>query len=122
MLRAAFEDMRSKGLVQPGPASLATHWATSLPSVLLPISCQIPLIDIVLYCGLTMQHAVERDEQCHSNHAMCTANPSRIGKTFDDAALREIVNTISNGRNCLLEIVDFNVEVRRQIFMSLRGY
>jgi hypothetical protein len=34
---------------------------------------------------------------------MCAVNPSPIGKTFDDAALCEIVKTISNGRDCLLE-------------------
>ena len=45
---------------------------------------------------------------------MCAVNPSRVGKTFDDAALREIVNTITNDRGCLLEIVNFNVEVRKQ--------
>ncbi|KAN0111523.1 hypothetical protein V8E52_008407 [Russula decolorans] len=37
-----------------------------------------------------MQHAVEHDEQGLSNYAMCAANPSRVGKTFDDAALHEI--------------------------------
>ncbi len=41
----------------------------------------------------------------------CAINLSHIDKTFDDAALREIVNTISNGRDCLLGIVNFNVEV-----------
>jgi hypothetical protein len=74
------------------------------------------------YRSLTMQHAVERGEQGHSNYAMCAVNPSRVCKTFDDAALCEIVNTISNGRDCLLEIVDFNVEVCRQFFILLRGY
>ncbi len=38
----AFEDMCSKGLVQPGITLLATHWANTLPSLLLLISCQIP--------------------------------------------------------------------------------
>jgi hypothetical protein len=56
------------------------------------------------------------------NYAMCPINPSRVGKTFDDAALHKIINTISNGGDCLLEIVNFNVEVRQQIFMSLRSY
>ena len=73
------------------PASLATHWANSLPLPLSPISCQIPLVDIVFYRGLTTQHTVERDEQGRSNYAMCAVNPSRVGKTFDDAALHEIV-------------------------------
>ena len=67
-----------------------------------------------------MQHAVERDEQGRSNYAMCAVNPSRVGKTFDDAALREIVDTISN-RECLLEIVNFNVEVRKQFLMLPRS-
>jgi fatty acid synthase subunit alpha len=69
-----------------------------------------------------MQHAVERDGQVTQNYAMYAVNLSHVGMTFDDAALREIVNTISSGRDCLLEIVDFNVEVRRQLFMLLRGY
>ena len=53
---------------------------------------------------------------------MCAINPSCVGKMFDDAALREIVNTIVNGRDCLLEIVNFNVEVCKQFFISLRSY
>ena len=54
---------------------------------------------------------------------MCAVNFSHIGKTFDDAALREICgDTVSNGRDCVLETVNFNVEVRQQIFMSLRSY
>jgi len=44
-----------------------------------------------------MQHAVKRDEQGRSNYAMGAANPSRVGKTFYDAALLETVDTISNG-------------------------
>jgi malonyl CoA-acyl carrier protein transacylase len=55
------------------------------------------LVDIVFYRGLTMQHAVERDEQDRSDYAMCAVNSSRVGKTFNDAALCEIVvDTISN--------------------------
>ncbi len=43
---------------------------------------------------------------------MCAVNPGRISKTGDDAALREVVDTISNVGDCLLEIVNFIVEVR----------
>ena len=68
-----------------------------------------------------MQRAVERDKQGRLNYAMCAVNPNCVGKTFDDAPLREIVDTNSNGRDCLLEIVNFNVEVRQQFFMSLRS-
>jgi fatty acid synthase subunit alpha len=106
--------MRSKGLVQPG-AAFAGHSLCEL-SALASVADILPnssLVVIVFYRGLTMQHTVERDEQGCSNYAMCAVNPSRVSKTFDDAALREIVNTISNGRDCLVEIVNFNVEVRQ---------
>jgi hypothetical protein len=57
------------------------------------------------------QRAVKLDEQSRSNYTMCVVNPSHVSKTFDDAALCEIVDTISNVGGCLLEIVNFNVEV-----------
>jgi malonyl CoA-acyl carrier protein transacylase len=122
MSRAAFEDMHSKVLVQPG-AAFAGH-ALGEFSALAAVANVLPnssLVDIVFYRGLTTQHAAERVGQGRSNYAMCAVNPSRVGKTFDDAALREIVNTTSNGRDCLLEIVNFNVGVRPQFFL-LRNY
>lgn len=63
-----------------------------------------------------MQCAVESDEQSRSNYAMCAFNPSRVSQTFDDAAFREVVDTTSNLRDCLLEIVNFNVEVCHSCF------
>ncbi|KAH9964332.1 acyl transferase domain-containing protein, partial [Lactifluus volemus] len=72
MSRAAFEDMRSKGFVQPD-AAFAGH---SLGEFSALASC-----------------AVERDEPSRSNYAMCA--------TFDDATLREVVDTISNFRDCI---------------------
>ena len=106
--------MRSKGLVQLG-AAFAGHSLGEL-SALASVADILPnssLVVIVFYRGLTMQHTVEHDRQDHLNYAMCSVNPIRVSKTFDDAALREIVNTISNGRDCLLEIVNFNVEVHQ---------
>lgn len=58
-----------------------------------------------------MQRAVERDSENRSNYAMCAVNPSRISKTFTDAALREVVDTIAFKSSALLEIVNYNVEV-----------
>lgn len=121
MSRAAFEDLRSKGFVQPHAAfaghSLGEFSCLASVADILPNSS---LVDVVFYRGLTMQRAVERDEQSRSNYAMCAINPSRVSKTFDDAALREVVDTISNLRDCLLEIVNFNVEVRKFIYLFMR--
>jgi fatty acid synthase subunit beta len=94
MSRAASDDIRPKGLVQPDAAFAATHWTNSLPLLLSRISCQIPLVDIVFCCGPTMQLTVERDVQDHSNYVI----PKRVGKTFDDAALCEIVATVTPSR------------------------
>ena len=110
--RAAFEDMRAKGLVQKESAfaghSLGEYSALASIADVLPISS---LVDVVFYRGITMQRAVERDSQNRSNYAMCAVNPSRISKTFNDAALREVVDNIASKTGCLLEIVNFNVEV-----------
>lgn len=110
--RAAFEDMRSKGFVQKDSAfaghSLGEYSALASIADVLPISA---LVDVVFYRGITMQRAVERDSQNRSNYAMCAVNPSRISKTFNDAALREVVDHIATRTGTLLEIVNFNVEV-----------
>ena len=101
MSRAAFEDIRLKGLVQPDAGfagySLGKLFILASVADIVPI----PLVDIVFYRRLTMQRAVEYDEQGRSNYAMCAVDSSCVGKTFDDAALLEIVNTFSN-RECLL--------------------
>ncbi|KAI9620718.1 hypothetical protein KEM48_008068 [Puccinia striiformis f. sp. tritici PST-130] len=50
-----------------------------------------------------------------SKYAMAAINPSRIGKSFSDAALREVVDTISKRCQVLLEIVNFNVEGQQYV-------
>jgi fatty acid synthase subunit alpha len=110
--KAAFEDMKSKGLVQNDCAfaghSLGEYSALASIADILTIAA---LVDVVFYRGITMQRAVERDAHNRSNYAMCAVNPSRIGKSFNDAALREVVDTVSHQTSLLLEIVNYNVEV-----------
>ena len=112
--------MRAKGLVQDesGFAGRSLEEYSALASIadVLPISA---LVDVVFYRGITMQRAVERDSQNRSNYAMCAVNPSRISKTFTDAALREVVDDIANRTGSLLEIVNYNVEVCPQYFKSI---
>ncbi|KZW02887.1 fatty acid synthase [Exidia glandulosa HHB12029] len=114
--KAAFEDMRAKGFVQKNCAfaghSLGEYSALASIADVLPISA---LVDVVFYRGITMQRAVERDEHNRSNYAMCAVNPSRISKTFNDAALREVVDVVSQKSDRLLEIVNFNVEGQQYV-------
>ncbi|KAL0065236.1 fatty acid synthase alpha subunit Lsd1 [Marasmius tenuissimus] len=114
--KAAFEDMRMKGFVQKDCAfaghSLGEYSALASIADVLHISA---LVDVVFYRGITMQRAVERDSKNRSNYAMCAVNPSRISKTFSDAALREVVDTISSNTGSLLEIVNYNVEGQQYV-------
>ena len=94
--KAAFKDMSHKGFVQKDCAfaghSLGEYSALTSITDVLPISS---LVDVVFYRGITMQRAVERDFENRSNYAMCAVNPSRISRTFTDAALREVVDSIA---------------------------
>ena len=114
--KAAFEDMRAKGLIQDGAPfaghSLGEYSALASIAEVLPISA---LVDVVFYRGITMQRAVERDDQSRSNYAMVAVNPSRIGKTFTDAALREVVDTVFNKTDSLLQIVNYNVDGQQYV-------
>jgi fatty acid synthase subunit alpha, fungi type len=100
--KAVFDDMRSKGLVQPDCAfaghSLGEYSTVASIADVLTMSS---LVDVVFYRGITIQRAVERDAHNRSNYAKCTVNPSRISKTFNESALREIVEVIARHSNVL---------------------
>lgn len=114
--KAAFEDMRAKGLVQDtcvfAGHSLGEYSALASIADILPVSA---LVDVVFYRGITMQRAVERDSLNRSSYGMCAVNPSRIGKSFGDAALREVVETIARRGDILIEVVNYNVEGQQYV-------
>ncbi|KAI1082890.1 beta subunit of fatty acid synthase [Whalleya microplaca] len=110
MEKASFEDMNAKGLVPRDSTfaghSLGEYSALAALADVLPIES---LVSVVFYRGLTMQVAVERDAQGRSNYSMCAVNPSRISKTFNEEALRFVVNNIADETGWLLEIVNYNI-------------
>ena len=110
MEKASFEDMHAKGLVQRDSSfaghSLGEYSALAALAEVMPIES---LVSVVFYRGLTMQVAVERDEQGRSNYSMCAVNPSRISKTFNEQALQYVVENIVEETKWLLEIVNYNV-------------
>src|SRR6266566_5168230 len=80
-LHPAFEDMRSKGLIQLGVAFTGhSQGKFSALTAIADISPNSSLVDIMFYHSLTMQHAVEHDKQGCSNYAMCTINPAALAR------------------------------------------
>ena len=110
MEKASFEDMHARGLVQRDSSfaghSLGEYSALAALAEVMPIES---LVSVVFYRGLTMQVAVERDDQGRSNYAMCAVNPSRISKTFNEQALQYVVENVVEETTWLLEIVNYNV-------------
>ncbi|KAI5956395.1 FAS1 [Candida jiufengensis] len=116
MEKAAYEDIKSKGLIPSdimyAGHSLGEYSALSSLANVMPIES---LVDVVFYRGMTMQVAVPRDELGRSNYGMCAINPSRISATFNDAALRFVVEETSKRTGWLLEIVNYNVENQQYV-------
>ena len=116
MEKASFEDMKAKGLIA-ADCTFAGHSLgeySSLASLgdVMPIES---LVDIVFYRGMTMQVAVPRDAAGRSNYGMVAVNPSRVSGTFNDAALRFVVEHIAQQTKWLLEIVNYNVENQQYV-------
>ncbi|KAF5015537.1 hypothetical protein F66182_13099, partial [Fusarium sp. NRRL 66182] len=58
-----------------------------------------------------MHNAVKRDSTGATDFSMVAVNPGRVNKrSFDEAALRRLVDIIATESGKLLEIVNFNVE------------
>ncbi|EEB08935.2 fatty acid synthase beta subunit Fas1 [Schizosaccharomyces japonicus yFS275] len=116
MEKAAFEDMRSRGLVQQNSVfaghSLGEYSALSSMGDVMTIE---DLVDLVFLRGLTMQNAVHRDAEGRSEYGMVAASPLRVSPTFNEAGLRFIVDHIAQQLKLLLEIVNFNVENQQYV-------
>ncbi|PIA14803.1 hypothetical protein COEREDRAFT_45909 [Coemansia reversa NRRL 1564] len=79
------------------------------------------IVDITFIRGMTMQATVERDHNHRSAFAMVAANPSRVHRSFDEAALAFVIAEISAaGTSELLEIVNYNVRRMQYVVAGTR--
>jgi len=124
MEKAAFEDMKSRGLVDFDTGSFAGH-SLGEYSALTAMADVMPvesLVDVVFYRGMTMQVAVPRDSEGRSNYGMCAVNPSRISFKFSEDSLRKVVSGVASETGWLLEIVNYNVRNQQYVTAGdLRG-
>lgn len=114
--KAAFEDMKSKGLI-PEKCMFAGH-SLGEYSALASIANVMPiesLVDVTFYRGMTMQVAVPRDNLGRSNYGMVAVDPRRVNKSFNDEALRFVIEHIDKQTGWLLEIVNYNVENQQYV-------
>ncbi|KAJ2472954.1 fatty acid synthase alpha subunit Lsd1 [Coemansia sp. RSA 2322] len=79
--------------------ALATHGVMTLED----------MIYITFVRGMTMQSTVPRGADQRSDFALVAVNPSRVHRSFDEAALALVIDQISQARPGLLEIVNYNV-------------
>ena len=116
MEMATLIDLESKGLIQDR-AMYAGHslGEYSALGALAHVMSLESLINLVFYRGLTMQVAIERDEEGRTAFSMMAVNPSRVNKSFSQNSLKAIVKKISQETESLLEIVNFNVHGRQYV-------
>ena len=116
MEMATYLDLESKGLIQKD-ASFAGHslGEYSALGALAHVMSMESLVSLVFYRGLTMQLAMERDQEGRTAFSMMAINPSRVNKTFDQGFLKAVVKNISQETGTLLEIVNFNVHGRQYV-------
>ncbi|SCU97468.1 LAFA_0G11584g1_1 [Lachancea sp. 'fantastica'] len=116
MEKASFEDLRSKGLI-PTDAAFAGHSLgeyAALASLADVMSIE-SLVEVVFYRGMTMQVAVPRDEDGRSNYGMVAVNPGRVSPTFNQDALKFVVECVDKRTGWLVEIVNYNVENQQYV-------
>ena len=79
--KAAFEDMRAKGLIQRDAAfaghSLGEYAALAAMAEFMSFES---LLGVVFYRGLAMQIAMQKDEEGRTEFAMVAVNPERVHK------------------------------------------
>lgn len=116
MEMATYLDLESRGLIQEGANyaghSLGEYSALGALAHVMPMKS---LVSLVFYRGLTMQVAMERDQEGRTAFSMVAVNPSRVNKTFDQDSLKAVVKKISEETDILLEIVNFNVHRRQYV-------
>jgi malonyl CoA-acyl carrier protein transacylase len=109
--KAAFEDMRSLGLVATNAKfaghSLGEYAALASIGNVMPIE---NLVELVFIRGITMQNSTRDDEGRISKFGMVAVNPARVFAFFTPAHLNTVVNAIGERSKKLLQIVNYNVE------------
>ncbi|KAM7196695.1 fatty acid synthase [Rhypophila sp. PSN 637] len=116
MEMAAYKDLQSRGVL-PSDCNFAGH-SLGEYAALLSITDFMPfenLLYFVFWRGMTMQSAVERDEEGRSRFAMVAVDPSRITKGYREHDLRGLVKKVMDLSGWFVEIVNLNIKDRQYV-------
>eukprot|EP00004_Rigifila_ramosa_P027693 TRINITY_DN910_c0_g1_i1.p1 TRINITY_DN910_c0_g1~~TRINITY_DN910_c0_g1_i1.p1 ORF type:complete len:2842 (-),score=503.53 TRINITY_DN910_c0_g1_i1:4431-12935(-) len=119
---SAFQDMRSRGIV-PDNCAFAGHSLgeyAGLAAVANVLTVEA-LVGIVFLRGMTMQNAVLRNAEGHSQYAMTAVNPGRVHKKFREPHLQQVVEALGAASRELIQVVNFNVENYQYVVAGERG-
>ncbi|KAJ2832438.1 fatty acid synthase alpha subunit Lsd1 [Coemansia erecta] len=113
---AAIADMQAHGLIQTN-AMFAGHSLGELCALatLSNVFTLEDVLDLALFRGLLMQSAVPRDEQGYSGFGMVAVNPSRIGASFNEDMLHQVIEAIQDASSDLLQLVNYNVHEQQYV-------
>ncbi|KAB8256213.1 acyl transferase domain-containing protein [Aspergillus pseudonomiae] len=110
MEMAQFEWLKAQGVIQKGARfaghSLGEYAALGACASFLSFE---DLISLIFYRGLKMQNALPRDANGHTDYGMLAADPSRIGKGFEEASLKGLVHIIHQETGWFVEVVNYNI-------------
>ncbi|RYP69141.1 hypothetical protein DL771_006235 [Monosporascus sp. 5C6A] len=108
--RATINHMQANGMIQEG-AMFAGHSLGEYGALysMAEFAEFKNMLSIGFYRGLMMQFAIPRDAKGQTGYAMAATNPGRVGKFFDNNALRAVVDQIAAESGELLEIVNLNI-------------
>ncbi|KAH8585415.1 fatty acid synthase-like protein beta subunit [Bisporella sp. PMI_857] len=116
MEMAQFQHLQVRGMVQHD-ARYAGHSLgeySALGSLTTIMSFEA-LLDLVFHRAFTMQNALARDAHGETGYSMMAVDPSRIGKSFREADLQQLVQLVEESAQNLLEIVNYNVSSQQYV-------
>ncbi|KAE8422587.1 acyl transferase domain-containing protein [Aspergillus pseudocaelatus] len=116
MEMAQFEWLKAQGVVQKDARfaghSLGEYAALGACASFLSFE---DLISLIFYRGLKMQNALPRDVNGHTDYGMLAADPSRIGKSFEEASLECLVHIIHQETGWFVEVVNYNIHSQQYV-------
>lgn len=116
MEMAQFQHLRVRGMIQRDAHyaghSLGEYSALGTFTTFMSFEA---LLDLVFHRAFVMQNALVKDANGDTSYSMMAVDPSRIGKSFGESDLQQLVQLIQERAQELVEIVNYNISNRQYV-------